>query len=260
MFTALNEYKEKITSIEYNGENVFCPYCEKKVIHKKGNINAWHFAHLKKECDYFEYKGLSDWHLNWQNLWQKEQREVRIIKEDKLHIADVISKSGVVIEFQNSPIKDYQISLRSGFYDKLVWVLNFTEYEFNEHNLTEDYLRIKINNCNKYLSNLKFKAKTNYNNYTKEDWKKHNDSKKVIQVLTDNLTVEIYSSQFDKKTEYRIYVNKFKNFFYESIEHYVFLDTGLNFLYFITDYQDFCTNKTLTVKKVLKTDFLKKYL
>jgi hypothetical protein len=68
---------------------------------------------------------MSEWHMNWQNEFDKEYRE--IIHHGKLgkHIADVKTKHGHIIEFQNSPISSKEILQREEFYgDKLLWILN----------------------------------------------------------------------------------------------------------------------------------------
>ena len=97
--------------------NLVCPHCGGKVILRNGLINKAHFAHLQKDCGYFDYKGMSEWHIEWQSLFPDEQREVRMKcdKTGEVHIADAVNHNGVVIEFQNST---------NGFYRQLTSQIN----------------------------------------------------------------------------------------------------------------------------------------
>lgn len=64
-----------------------------------------------------------DWHVEWKFHAPKERREVRIGK----HRADVvISFAGEqgVIEFQNSPISEFDIRKREHAYERGWWVYN----------------------------------------------------------------------------------------------------------------------------------------
>jgi len=111
-------------------DNLVCPHCGGKVILRNGLINKAHFAHIQKDCGYFDYKGMSEWHLEWQSLFADNQREVRMKcdKTGEVHIADTVNHNGVVIEFQNSTISLEEKESRDKFYKKLMWVVN--AYEF----------------------------------------------------------------------------------------------------------------------------------
>jgi len=105
-----------------------CPLCNEEVISKCGDIKVWHFAHLKdNEC----YGGEPEtkWHLDWKDNFPKEHQEVIIKRNDEYYEnkslrADVKTKEGLVIEFQNSPISTEKIIDREEFYENMVWVLN----------------------------------------------------------------------------------------------------------------------------------------
>ena len=47
-----------------------------------------------------------------------------ILNSGELHIADVKTPSGLVIEFQRSTIHPDEISAREVFYKKMVWVVD----------------------------------------------------------------------------------------------------------------------------------------
>lgn len=101
-----------------------CPLCKKKVISKCGEIKIWHWAHKSRnECDSF-CEPESEWHLNWKKNFPKKQQEVIIKKEDKYHIADIKTKTGLVIELQHSIISQKQIRKREEFYKDMIWLLD----------------------------------------------------------------------------------------------------------------------------------------
>jgi competence CoiA-like predicted nuclease len=115
-------------SPEVKGGVLYCPACGGDVIAKTGEINIHHFAHVTKDCGYFDYKGMSEWHTKWQDLFPPEKQEVRIEKEGKVHIADVVNSNGVVIEFQHSTMSLESKMKRDAFYDKLVWVVDARDF------------------------------------------------------------------------------------------------------------------------------------
>ena len=104
-----------------------CPLCNKEVIAKCGEIKIWHWAHKSNfECDSFG-ESESDWHIKWKENFPKEHQEVLIQKNKglEIHRADIKTKSGTIIELQNSPISSKQIKKREEFYgEKMIWILN----------------------------------------------------------------------------------------------------------------------------------------
>jgi competence CoiA-like predicted nuclease len=123
-----------------NGEKIeatpktraICPLCELTVFSKCGELNVWHWSHLKGEsCDAW-YEPETEWHLNWKLVFGKEQSEIVIKRNGKKHIADVLTKNGVVIELQNSPIQSQIVRKREEFYgEKMLWVINGYDFEYN---------------------------------------------------------------------------------------------------------------------------------
>ncbi len=148
MIYALTKNKKKIASYDaIKGEMYFCPCCGGELILKSGKTNIIHFAHKNLlDCDIFE-SDMSEWHINWQNKFPIENREVVIkhtfdvedsfIKNNGLiagkeyaHRADVcIGK--YIIEFQHSTISKEQFDFRNYFYSqcgyKVIWIFDFRD-------------------------------------------------------------------------------------------------------------------------------------
>jgi Competence protein CoiA-like family len=123
-----------------NGEKVeakpkttgICPLCERTVFSKCGEINVWHWAHLKDEsCDSW-YEPETEWHKNWKYIFGKENCEMIISKDGVRHIADIQTKENVIIELQNSPIQKTIIRRRETFYgERMIWVINGMHFKDN---------------------------------------------------------------------------------------------------------------------------------
>lgn len=117
----------------------FCPLCDSKVIPRQGEINIEHFAHLKK-CDDNWHYDMSEWHLEWQKQFPKNNREVVMEYNGEKHRADVLA-CGYVIEFQHSPITAEEFNERNRFYlscgKKVIWIFDVID-EF-ENGLIECY-------------------------------------------------------------------------------------------------------------------------
>jgi competence CoiA-like predicted nuclease len=120
-------------SAEKTSQEAKCPYCGNRVISKCGMIKIYHWAH-KVDCsfkDSWNYEPMSQWHLDWQELFTNTQREAYIEKEGITHRADILTNTNVVIEIQNSSISVEDIRARCDFYDNLVWVINSQEFKHN---------------------------------------------------------------------------------------------------------------------------------
>ena len=62
-----------------------CPLCEDEVIAKCGRIKKWHWCHKKDfTCDSFG-ESETKWHIEWKELFPKEQQEKIIIKNHCSH-------------------------------------------------------------------------------------------------------------------------------------------------------------------------------
>ncbi len=123
----MEEEEEMIWAIRNNEriratpkDKATCPICNKEVIAKCGTIKIWHWSHLsKRDCDDWAEPD-NEWHINWQNEFPKEWQEVKVGN----HRADIKTRNGMIIEFQNSSLSVLQIYERENFYDNMVWVLN----------------------------------------------------------------------------------------------------------------------------------------
>lgn len=110
-----------------NGD-FYCPCCESKVIAKMGSIKVHHWAHISTEinCD---SKPMSEWHLEWQSHFPKENVEVYVNKRRR---ADVLLNDGCVVEFQNSSISLEDIYKRSqAAVNGIIWVHNVIRQNMN---------------------------------------------------------------------------------------------------------------------------------
>lgn len=97
MFIAIDDFGKRVpVQRAERGNSYYCPICKCQVIIKKGQERAAHFAHKGKaskgnqECPLANYAPMTDWHLNWQNAFPEENREIIIEKDGKKHIADIL--------------------------------------------------------------------------------------------------------------------------------------------------------------------------
>ncbi|MFN9112170.1 MAG: competence protein CoiA [Bacteroidota bacterium] len=147
-----------------------CPLCGGIVFSKCGEINIHHWAHKPKEnCDKWA-KNETEWHKSWKEIFGKDQSEVVMIKENKRHIADVLTVTGVVIEFQNSNINSDEIEERNKFYgEKMLWVINLAEVD--QRNFITYFVNDSDRQINTYVGRCVFFY---YEEYGKR-WDAHND-------------------------------------------------------------------------------------
>lgn len=158
--TASNAKKEK---------NYKCPVCRGDVILRQGSINIWHFAHKASECVDSWHYDMSDWHLDMQERFPEEQREVVIRHNGQTHRADIL-KEDMVIEFQHSPISMDELKERSMFYNtagyKVAWVFDLTE-QYDMGAIVDyprnDAIMYKWSNPKRYLNCLPTPRETNKN-------------------------------------------------------------------------------------------------
>jgi len=109
-----------------------CPVCGGKVVSKCGEINVWHWAHLKDEsCDTW-YEPETRWHRNWKLTFGRENCEIKIVKDDSWHVADVLTLGKLIIELQNSSIAKNIIREREEFYgERMIWIINGIKFKEN---------------------------------------------------------------------------------------------------------------------------------
>jgi len=107
------------------GAKGLCRYCGSELIAKCGEIKINHWAHKgKRHCDPW-WENETEWHRSWKNQFPAAWQEVRHEAEDgEVHIADVKTESGWVIEFQHSFLNPEERRKRNAFYRKIVWVVD----------------------------------------------------------------------------------------------------------------------------------------
>ena len=128
MLTAFEKGTKKLI---FSSKGVFaiCPDCGKELIPKCGKINTPHFSHLPKEaCKYSYHDSKSEWHYSWQlkidNPTPGVNIEVVIKSGETSKRADVVTKEGVVIEFQKSSLPIQERILREQQYGNMIWVIH----------------------------------------------------------------------------------------------------------------------------------------
>lgn len=105
----------------------FCPGCEAPVIPKCGEIRLHHWAHRSTVlCDPWR-EPETEWHRAWKNHFPLDWQEVwHRAPSGIVHIADVRTAQGAVLEFQHSPISQEERRSREAFYSPMAWVADGT--------------------------------------------------------------------------------------------------------------------------------------
>lgn len=137
MYVALDKegLRVYIEEAEKN-EDYFCPVCRGKLRVRKGDIREYHFAHLSGVCEDNWNYDMSEWHMEWQERFPKECREVVVINNGLKHRADVLA-GNTVIEFQHSTMSCGEFQERNSFYNKagykVVWIFDMQDLYDNEN-------------------------------------------------------------------------------------------------------------------------------
>ena len=109
------------------GAKGICLCCGCEVVAKCGKVRCHHWAHKnKEECNYSQKEPKTQWHINWQNQFPKEWQEVRCVDEKTgdIHIADIKTPRGLVVEFQHSAIAPEECLAREQYYRDMIWVVD----------------------------------------------------------------------------------------------------------------------------------------
>lgn len=102
-----------------------CVCCQTTLRAKRGQKVMHHFAHVNKSnCEAWTDGQMTQWHRDWQLTVPEHFREIRIQKNNQLHIADIQLADGLVIEIQNSPLTHEEAIKRETFYNNMVWIVN----------------------------------------------------------------------------------------------------------------------------------------
>jgi competence protein CoiA len=118
----------------FTGGRGKCPICGGPTIAKCGSRVLHHWAHLSnKNCDPW-WENETEWHRNWKSLFPAECREIGYIAHDgEVHRADVVTPTGITLEFQHSAMSDAERLSREIFYQNLVWVIDGRSFRNNFH-------------------------------------------------------------------------------------------------------------------------------
>lgn len=141
MLYALDEITHlRVIADEADKQNKYvCPICKEPVVLKQGSIVIPHYAHkVASNCD--DTNDMSDWHIEWQNRFPEETREVVIGN----HRADVCYGNDV-IEFQHSKMSASEFIQRTIYYTgqgkTLIWIFDFQDE--NDDERIEEYAHCK---------------------------------------------------------------------------------------------------------------------
>lgn len=111
-------------------KNAICPICGEIVVPKCGQIKIHHWAHQSTQnCDSW-WESETEWHRYWKNNFSKEWQEIIMYdnKTGEKHIADVKTKTGIVLEFQHSLMNIEEQHSREQFYKNMIWVIDAKKY------------------------------------------------------------------------------------------------------------------------------------
>lgn len=110
-----------------------CTSCGEMLISKCGKRIVWHWAHQgRPHCDPW-WENETRWHRDWKAKFPDEWHEAVMFDNGtgEKHIADVRTPFGLVVEFQNSPMSEVELTAREAFYGKMVWIVNGDTFEKN---------------------------------------------------------------------------------------------------------------------------------
>src|SRR5215207_1227674 len=128
MHYALNDAGDTIPAVR--GQTATCPGCEEVLVGKGGPIVKDYWSHRAGgECDPWldVANKMSDFHIGWQELIVRGRREVRMARDGRWHIADIVAADGQIVEVQHSSISVDKIKEREQFYGNMVWIWDTSE-------------------------------------------------------------------------------------------------------------------------------------
>ena len=119
-----------------------CPGCGQEVLAKCGSSRLWHWAHKgRRSCDPW-WESETDWHRAWKNLFPEDWQEFPHRAEDgELHIADIRTPDGLVLELQHSAIKPEERLAREQFYKNMLWIVDGTRLKYDRPRIDQHLYR-----------------------------------------------------------------------------------------------------------------------
>lgn len=102
-----------------------CPGCGAELVAKCGNVKVWHWAHKgQRHCDPW-WENETEWHRAWKNNFPTDWQEIPTRDpKGELHIADIRTPHGLVVEFQHSHLKADEALQRTAFHQNIIWVVD----------------------------------------------------------------------------------------------------------------------------------------
>lgn len=101
-----------------------CQACGLPMTSKCGQQRVHHWAHQIANCDPW-WERETQWHRDWKNEFPQDCQEVRYAGTDgEVHIADVRTPSGTVLEFQHSHLPFHERRSREAFYGNMAWIVD----------------------------------------------------------------------------------------------------------------------------------------
>jgi competence CoiA-like predicted nuclease len=123
MIFAHDKYGKRIRAEK--GKKGYCPSCGAKLTAKCGRIVVHHWAHDFGDCDSWSGPE-TDWHRYWKSLVPPDCCEVVIERDGVKHRADIMTRSGMVVELQHSSIGPDEIEKREDFYGRMLWLFDLS--------------------------------------------------------------------------------------------------------------------------------------
>lgn len=104
-----------------------CPGCGADMVARCGTQRVWHWAHRgRRHCDHW-WENETQWHRDWKNHFPADWQEITARDEHgELHIADIKTDKGLVVEFQHSFLKREEAQKRTQFHNPMFWVVDAT--------------------------------------------------------------------------------------------------------------------------------------
>ena len=115
-----------------------CRGCGAEVIAKCGKHVVWHWAHkATTHCDRW-WEAETDWHRRWKDRFTQDWQEIPMVDQrtGEVHIADVRTPAGLVLEFQHSTIDPAEVKAREDFYQRMVWVIDGCKNDADRFNFS----------------------------------------------------------------------------------------------------------------------------
>ncbi len=102
----------------------FCQACGLPMTPRCGQQRVHHWAHRTANCDKW-WERETSWHRDWKNEFPQDCQEIRIEGSvGDVHIADVQTTNGTILEFQHSHLSVAERSVREAFYGPMAWIVD----------------------------------------------------------------------------------------------------------------------------------------